>query len=478
MVFSSAVFLFVFLPVVLLSYYFTHPRYRNYLLLFFSLLFYAWGEAFFVFLMIFSILLNYVSGVLIHQFNRSRVAQKVVLSLAVASNIGILVYYKYFGFLFESLQALGLSAEVDEEAGILPIGISFFTFQNISYLVDLYRKEVEVQRNPFYLGLYISLFPQLIAGPIVRYHDVAKQITARKTDWHLFYRGVTRFTRGLGKKIIIANTLAVIADQVFSMPVSEVPTAMAWLGIVCYSLQIYFDFSGYSDMAIGLGRMFGFDFVENFNYPYISKSIQEFWRRWHISLSTWFRDYVYIPLGGSRGVKVLTYRNLILVFFLTGLWHGASWNFIIWGLFHGLFLILERIKLKEWLSQTPLLVQHAYTLSVILVGWVLFRAEDLGYALAYLKALGGFSSGLNYKPLTYFDRYALFIFLLGILFSSPARNYLKNWGGNLLRSFRLGNTTIAVAKGVLIYVATVGIFLLCSIELARSSYNPFIYFRF
>ncbi|WP_229733807.1 MBOAT family O-acyltransferase [Pontibacter amylolyticus] len=456
----------------------THPRYRNYLLLFSSLLFYAWGEAFFVFLMIFSILLNYIGGVLINHFRYNSFLQKAALGVTVIINIVILIYYKYFGFIFEFLNSLGLSTTFDEGSIHLPIGISFFTFQNISYLVDLYRKEVMLQRNPFHLGLYISLFPQLIAGPIVRYHDIAEQIKGRTCDWQMFYSGVTRFTRGLGKKVLIANSLALIADQVFTMPVADIPTPMAWIGIICYSLQIYFDFSGYSDMAIGLGRMFGFNFMENFNYPYISKSIQEFWRRWHISLSSWFRDYVYIPLGGSRVVKVLTYRNLIIVFFLTGLWHGASWNFIVWGLFHGFFLILERLKLKEWLDKVPAFVQHTYTLTIVLVGWVLFRAEDLTYALGYLKALCGFSSGINYKPLIYFDRYTLFMLVLAIVFSMPSRVYLQRLGGNWLRAVELQQSFSAAARSVVIYVLTVGIFILCSIELAKSSYNPFIYFRF
>lgn len=478
MVFSSAVFLFVFLPLVLISYYFTHPRYRNYLLLFASLLFYAWGEAFFVFLMIFSILLNYIGGILINYFRHSKTLQKAALGATVTINVIILVYYKYFGFIFDFLYSVGLSTTFHEDSIHLPIGISFFTFQNISYLVDLYRKEVALQRNPFHLGLYISLFPQLTAGPIVRYNDIAEQIMERKCDWEMFYKGVTRFTRGLGKKVLIANSLALIADQVFTMPVSDIPTSVAWVGIVCYSLQIYFDFSGYSDMAIGLGRMFGFNFMENFNYPYIARSIQEFWRRWHISLSTWFRDYVYIPLGGSRGVKVLTYRNLIIVFFLTGLWHGASWNFIVWGLFHGFFLILERLKLKEWLDRVPAFVQHTYTLLIVLVGWVLFRAEDLTYALSYLKVLSGFSSGVNYKPLIYFDRYTLFILIMGIVFSTPLRAHMLGLGGSWLRAAKLNQGIIGTARGIVIYVLTVGIFVLCSIELAKSSYNPFIYFRF
>ncbi|MCJ7713136.1 MBOAT family protein, partial [Candidatus Bathyarchaeota archaeon] len=352
-------------------------EYRNFFLLLASLIFYAWGEGILVLLMLFSISINYIGGIAISYFLKKNIQiSKVVLGLTIAVNLALLFYYKYANFIVENLQELGVFTGYKQASIFLPIGISFFTFQGISYLVDVYREETIVQRKLFHLGLYISFFPQLIAGPIVRYHDVAQQIVQRSITVSLFTEGIIRFVRGLAKKVILANNAALIADQVFSIPASQLSISSAWLGIICYTIQIYFDFSGYSDMAIGLGKMLGFNFKENFNYPYISISIQDFWRRWHISLSTWFRDYLYIPLGGNRKGISKMYRNLVIVFFVTGLWHGASWNFIFWGLFHGSFLILEKSKIlntKNW----PIALQHLYALIVVMVGWVFFRAETM-----------------------------------------------------------------------------------------------------
>lgn len=397
------------------------------------------------------------------------------LGISVILNLSILGYYKYFNFFVDNFQSIGLLKEIDNSPIHLPIGISFFTFQSVSYLVDVYRRETEAQKNPLNLGLYISLFPQLVAGPIIRYHDIARQIVIRNIDSKKFAYGVKRFIIGLGKKVIIANSLALVADQSFAIPASDLPTAVAWLGIICYSLQIYFDFSGYSDMAIGLGKMCGFDFLENFNYPYISKSVQEFWRRWHISLSTWFRDYLYIPLGGSRKGMILTYRNLFIVFVATGLWHGASWNFLIWGLFHGAFMIFERLGLKNILEKTPVVVQHFYLLIIIVVGWVFFRSPDLSYAYSYLQSMFGWTNGKNFYPFVYLENYRVFILILGILFST---SIIKTIETNLKT---LPSPIINIMKPLhkgLSFFSIFAIFIYSIMELAQSSYNPFIYFRF
>lgn len=441
-----------------------------------SLIFYAWGEGYLVLLMVISILVNYVAGLAIDECHKkSKTVAKILLGISVALNLVLLIYYKYFNFIVENLQAFGLEINLENEPIHLPIGISFFTFQSISYLVDVFRNETEVQKNPLNLGLYISLFPQLVAGPIVRYHDIARQIAERKINNKKFTSGTARFIRGLGKKVIIGNSLALIADETFAIPAAELPSMVAWLGIICYSLQIYFDFSGYSDMAIGLGKMLGFNFLENFNYPYISKSIQEFWRRWHISLSSWFRDYLYIPLGGNRGGTFFIYRNLFIVFFVTGLWHGASWNFVVWGLFHGAFLVLERVGLKDFLNRTPSFIQHAYLILVVIIGWVFFRSPDLSYAFSFLQSMIGLNSGGNFYPLLYFDNYRIATLILGVLLSTPFVKVLVN------KLKLLPNPAFNIVKPMyksFSLFSALAILILCAMELAQSSYNPFIYFRF
>lgn len=466
MVFSSVIFLFLFLPFTLFVNTCLRESLRNLFLLAMSLLFYAWGEGQLVLLMIFSILINYLTGIGIDRFRYSNTIKKSVLSLGIVFNIVLLIYYKYFNFLIENVKLFGLDS-YDHSTIILPIGISFFTFQSVSYLIDLYREETEVQTNPFHLGLYISLFPQLIAGPIVRYHDIANQIVNRKLTQKKFVDGIMKFIRGLAKKVFVANTAALIADNIFSSQTNELPSVIAWIGILCYTLQIYFDFSGYSDMAIGLGRMLGFEFKENFNYPYISTSIQEFWRRWHISLSTWFRDYLYIPLGGSRGGPFKTYRNLLIVFLITGLWHGASWNFVLWGVFHGAFLMLERSGLIR-INTAPKIVKHFYVIVVVIVGWVFFRIENFGEALNYLYQMFSFQSGTNWKPLLFLNYYTIIVLLLGIIFSTPLRLWLKN-------KFQLTENLYGHALRNTSYLL---LFILTIVELAQSNYNPFIYFRF
>lgn len=472
MVFSSLTFLFIFLPVSLLLYYSINTKLRNGFLALASLFFYAWGEKKLVILMIFSIALNYVGGILIEHCLKKHKNNwpKYILWIFVSMNVLLLVYYKYVNFFVENLDDLGIFSNSTFNEILLPIGISFFTFQGMSYLIDVYYQKVKSQKNLVYLGLYISMFPQLIAGPIVRYVDVEKQIREIKLfNSTKFSEGIERFIIGLFKKVIVANQLAFIADFIFNSEI-ELGTLSYWIGIVCYSFQIYFDFSGYSDMAIGLGKMFGYDFLENFNLPYISKSIQEFWRRWHISLSSWFRDYLYIPLGGNRKGVLRTYINLALVFFVTGLWHGASWNFIVWGLYHGFFLIMERLFLGKILYNAPKVISHLYTLLVVMFGWVLFRAETLKEAILYLSKMFSFTSSDNIEVLQYFSPYFIFVLLLAFILSTNVKDYLLNTS--------LGQQTKKSGFITLKYSGYILIFIFCLLELGANNYNPFIYFRF
>lgn len=471
MLFSSTVFLFLFLPIVLGVHFLLAKKTRNFFILIASLFFYAWGEYLLVFLMIGSICMNYISGLLIsNAIEKGKVkAPKIFLGIGVTLNLLLLIHFKYIHFIVENLSNIGINVNIDLSGVTLPIGISFFTFQSISYLADVYKKEVKGQSNIINLGMYISLFPQLIAGPIVRYADISKEINDRRISPELFKIGISRFIVGFAKKVIIANNVGLIADKVFEIPAGDLSTPLSWIGILCYTLQIYYDFSGYSDMAIGLGKMFGFNFRENFNHPYISKSVQEFWRRWHISLSTWFRDYLYIPLGGNRKGKTRTYVNLIIVFFLTGLWHGANWSFVIWGLFHGFFLIIERINLIK-LPQKLNILKHIYLLIVVMVGWVLFRSENIEYAFTFIGNMLSFTSGNNFYPYLYLNPFVVGIIIIGVIFAFPIKKLIeeklpfisnnKKWIIPLKHSFYLF------------------LFLISIMELAQSTYNPFIYFRF
>jgi alginate O-acetyltransferase complex protein AlgI len=401
-----------------------------------------------------------------------------VLAFAVSANLLLLGIFKYANFAVDNLNALleMLGLARIELAAVhlpihLPIGISFFTFQALTYVIDVYRRDAPVQRNPFRLALYISLFPQLIAGPIVRYHQIAAQLAKRVTSLDDVAAGASRFVVGLGKKVLIANTLAVPADHIFAIPDGELQIGVAWLGALCYGLQIYFDFSGYSDMAIGLGRILGFRFPENFDYPYISRSLREFWRRWHISLSTWFRDYLYIPLGGSRGAPLRTYSNLAIVFVLCGLWHGASFGFVIWGLIHGAFMVLERLGLGGLLERTWRPLQHVYTLGAVTTAWVFFRAESLPQALGFLAAMFGADANESAHPIAlYLDAEVLLTLLAALLGATP-------WLRNLWRSEaneHRRNRALAIGR-----VAALNLILLASaMSLAAGTHNPFIYFRF
>ncbi|MGJ8560390.1 MAG: MBOAT family O-acyltransferase [Litorimonas sp.] len=479
MVFSAPIFLFGFLPFALILYYFSPKNLKNAILLVLSLLFYAWGEVFYIGVMLVSILSNYILGRLIgHHIDDKRKA-KLWIALAVAVNLALLVSFKYANFIggnFNALYSFFGTPEYRLKPVHLPLGISFFTFQAMSYVIDVYRREVTAQKNIYSLALYISLFPQLIAGPIVRYKDIVDQIFYREHSVDLFANGVRRFIYGLSKKVLIANALGQVADQIFSMTGSDLTMPLAWIGILAYSLQIYFDFSGYSDMAIGLGMMFGFKFLENFNYPYISKSIQDFWRRWHISLSTWFRDYVYISLGGNRISPARTYFNLLAVFTLTGFWHGASWNFLVWGLFHGFFIIIERVGLGAILKKLWAPFAHFYLLLVVMIGWVLFRAENLTHGLDYLYAMFDVSnietSALDYARILSSEVY--WAFAVGIILSIPVFPKTLSVLQRGIGHTSVGRMTIQYGGIILL----MSLMTLCMMKAGASTYNPFIYFRF
>ena len=392
MVFSSLIFMFLYLPAVLLIYYITPHKFRNAMLLVVNLVFYGWGEPVFILLMIFSTVLNYVYGYFIEKFRENKRTAKILLVTAIIINLGVLAFFKYAGMLTDTLNVLPF-LNIPDFTIPLPIGISFYTFQTMSYTIDVYRGDTPAQKNIVSFGTYVSLFPQLIAGPIVRYRDVADQLDSRHENIEQFTLGVKRFMIGLGKKVLLANSMGLLWDTL--RPDMSANGALGnWVGIIAYSFQIYFDFSGYSDMACGLGNMFGFEFLKNFNYPYISKSITEFWRRWHISLSTWFRDYVYIPLGGNRKGVFRSIINILIVWGLTGLWHGASYNFILWGLYFGVILLLEKFVLKSFLEKLPNAVKHLYSIVLIIFGWVLFYFDDMGQLGAFLASMFDFSNGV------------------------------------------------------------------------------------
>ncbi|MEK5469449.1 MBOAT family O-acyltransferase [Paenibacillus sp. FSL P2-0089] len=473
MVFSSPLFLFLFLPIVLVLHFFIKVEYRNFLLLVVSLLFYSWGEPQFVVLMIISVIMNYFYGLLVAKYRDT--TGKLVMFFAIVTNIGLLVFFKYINFIVDNFNII-FNSEVYLDPIALPLGISFYTFHSLSYVIDIYRRKSEPQRNLFDLALYISFFPQLVAGPIVRYHDIAKQLKTRLISLKNVNQGFQRFIYGLGKKVLIANPLGSVADQIFSQNTQDLTSGAAWLGIICYTLQIYFDFSGYSDMAIGLAKMFGFSFLENFNYPYIAKNIRGFWRRWHMSLSNWFRDYLYIPLGGSRVSNFRVYLNLLIVFFCTGLWHGASWNFIFWGLFHGFFMLLERSPLGKLMDRMWAPFQHAYTLLVVMVGWIFFRANDFQYAIAYLKTMIGFNGDVGIYNIGYYlDNELIFVVILAFIGATPLLKILLNHYQSILD---MGNSKYQITKLLFIVITEIVVLLLVSAALASQTYNPFIYFRF
>lgn len=479
MVFSSVVFVLFFLPITLAGYYLINPRYRNYWLLIVSLVFFGWSQINYLWIIILNVAINYIASLLLDDCNRLK---KPILFGAILANLGLLFYFKYFDFAIESINQL-CGSTFSLKYIILPIGISFFTFQGMSYTIDVYRKQVPVQKNPLKVALYITLFPQLIAGPIVRYKEIANEIDERSINLNDFAIGIERFIIGLGKKAIIANTMAACVDRIWLTGVEYNTALISWVGSIAYTLQIYFDFSGYSDMAIGLGRMFGFHFNENFNLPYISKTISEFWRRWHISLSSWFRDYVYIPLGGNR--KHI-YFNLIIVFLLTGIWHGASWHFLIWGVWNGVFILAERlfiqhrkkkeerdieVELPKWKKIATNTISIFYTLFVINIGWVLFRAPETGDAIKYIFTMFGLIKPIrvDFSVFWYLDKWTITIMIIGIFFSSAVPSRIK---GIIERM--ISNNVILIAK----YVFLIMLFFISMIRIVSGTYNPFIYFQF
>lgn len=511
MVFSSIIFVFFFLPIVLIGYFIlVLPailgsrnsiwwRLGNCFLLMTSLLFYFWGEKFLIWIIITSTLIDYTCALLIsgglgrgairqlRPDTPRAVWQKFGLVLSICSNLAFLGVFKYFNFGVDGFNRLmatmGLSALqwTDAIRITLPLGISFYTFQSMSYTIDVYRGQVRATRNLIDFACYVTMFPQLVAGPIVRYRDIAEKLYSRVITSELFASGVSRFVVGLGKKLLIANTVSVAAEQILSMPTNELSAPIAWLGIVCYATQIYFDFSGYSDMAIGLGRMLGFSFQENFNYPYISRSMREFWQRWHISLSTWFRDYLYIPLGGSRTSLRRTYVNLAIVFALCGLWHGASWNFVIWGLYHGFFLVIERAWLGTFLSRRHPVIRHAYALLVILCGWVIFACDTMPQVLGFLAAMFGFagdaSSAQDFD--WFWTREVRIALMAGVFLSMPVLPALARFQRKWLASLSDASLTTAEAGLHAFRIMGLGILLLVSaMFLSAGTHNPFIYFRF
>lgn len=476
MVFSSPVFLFLFLPVTLAAMLLVRRELRNWVLLIASLIFYAWGEGEIVLLMLVSIAGNYLFGILIDRYGAQGQAKRWV-GLAVVFNLLLLSLFKYANFLVDNLNSLLQLAHLPlltVSPIHLPVGISFFTFQAMSYIIDVYRKDAPVARNPADFALYISLFPQLIAGPIVRYHDVAQQILSRTVTLEKFARGVERFILGLGKKVLIAGVLSKVAGFAFFLPPGQLNFGLAWIGIIAFALQVYFDFSAYSDMAIGLGRMFGFEFKENFNYPYIAQSIRDYWRRWHISLSTWFRDYLYIPMGGNRRSNVRTYVNLFTVFFLCGLWHGATWNFVIMGLLFGVFIVLERLGWEAVLQRLWRPFRHVYALSAILVCLVFFRADGFPQALAFLKNMFLLAPQKASFPAGYFLTPEVWAFgALAIVGSLP----IGPWARQRLERFSsqpwLGGLGRAAYMGFLMLIL-----LLSVMSMASGTYQAFIYFKF
>src|SRR5438034_3647918 len=478
MVFASPIFLFLFLPLVLATYFALPRRFGNASLVVASIAFYVWGEGTYVALVLASVGFNWEMGRRIGDAG-ARSSRRRWLALGVATNLTLLAVFKYANFAIANFDGAAKALQwgtVALAAIPLPLGISFFTFHSISYLVDIYRRNADAQRRVASFALYILLFPQLIAGPIIRYKDIAAQIARRERRFADFAEGVRRFILGLGKKVLIANTLGGIADPIFAIAPQELNSPAAWLGLGCYTLQIYFDFSGYSDMAIGLMRMFGFRILENFNYPYVSQSIREFWRRWHISLSTFFRDYLYIPLGGNQRGKARSYLNLVIVFLLCGLWHGANWTFILWGIWHGIFLIIERASLSSALERAWRPLRHAYALAAVIGGWVLFRCETLAHAGAFFVALSGqgATTRLTYPLLMYLDPLAATTLAAAVVGSMPLGRALAARIDMSAKAHPFLHAVSFVAEWLWLAAVLVAS---CA-YLAAGTYNPFIYFRF
>lgn len=466
MVFSSTIFLCVYLPLVLLGYYICPKKGKNLFLLIVSLIFYAWGEPKYVFLMIFSILVNYVFGLLMDKHRENKKRLKLMLAISVIIDLGLLSVFKYTDFIITNINSV-FGAGFDLLNIALPIGISFYTFQAMSYTIDVYRDDVRVQRNLIDFGMYITMFPQLIAGPIVRYSDVQDQLAERNVTTADFSEGIMRFVVGLGKKVLLANQMGAVWTQIYALG-GDISALMAWTGAAAYTFQIYFDFSGYSDMAIGLGRMFGFKFPENFRYPYESVSITDFWRRWHITLSTWFKEYLYIPLGGNRRGLARQALNLLIVWTLTGFWHGAGWNFVMWGLYYFAILFIEKLFLLKALDKLPRLFRHAYALLLIVIGWVIFASDDVSVMLPYLGSMFGANGALGGMDVyTLLTRAALMVICCVASTELPRRLFVTAAG-------KMNEKAAFTVKSVL----TLTLLALSVVFLIGDSYNPFLYFRF
>lgn len=474
MIFSSPIFVFGFLPLVFMLYYLSARPYRNAILLICSLLFYSWGEGERLAIMLLSISMNYATALLTDRSSHP-IARKLWLAVGLAGNLGLLLYFKYTFFALTNLNILAHSLGWNMftiERIILPLGISFFTFQGISYIVDVYRKSTPVQTNPFNLALYITFFPQLIAGPIVRYHDISLQLLHRNENLSLFTSGIKRFITGLAKKVLIADTLAKVDDLLFSQSPESMGALLAWMGIIIAVIRVYYDFSGYSDMAIGMGRMFGFRLLENFNFPLSVTSMRALWTHWHISLSNWFRDYLYVPLGGNRKGVVSTQFNLWLVFFLSGLWHGAEWTFVLFGAYHGIFMVAERAGMEKWLKKIPGFLQNLYVWMVFSLGMVLFRSPDLSFALTYAKQLFAWSTINPYHDVwIYLQPYFWAIATVGFIFCYPLARRVYSYSENHF-------SKLIQARDVLVWMMYAILFLTTIAGMAGSSYSPFIYFRF
>lgn len=475
MVFSSLTFLYLFLPFVLVFYYIMPRQLRNLFILITGLFFYAWGEPIYVFIMIASTLIDYFAGLVIYKFGGNKTTRRLALIVSVVMNLSLLGFFKYSNFIVENINNI-FHTSFGAPTALLPIGISFFTFQSMSYTIDLYRGNIEVQKNPITFAAFVTLFPQIVAGPIVRYEDVAAELKERHLDLDTIWHGILRFCAGIGKKVLIANNIGTLWDSVKVMDINTVPVATAWLGIAAYTLQIYFDFSGYSDMAIGLGEMLGFHFPENFNYPYMSKSISEFWRRWHMTLSEWFKSYVYFPLGGSRKGFGRTIFNTAVVWLLTGIWHGASWNFITWGVMYGILIIIEKLvitllkkKNKEYiLDKIPGFIKHIYAMLFVMLGWVLFDTKDLPTAFSYMKRMFSFGSTFADEHTVYFLMNFGLLFVIAII---GCTSLVKN----LAQKF---TAKVPSCSHVLSVVYMIVIMLIATSYLVDASYNPFLYFNF
>jgi len=471
MVFSSPEFLFFFLPISLIAYFAVpqkHLKWRNLVLLLVSLVFYGWGEPVYVLLMMATIIIDYIAGILIHKYEDNPLLRKRVLVGAIVVNLAFLFFFKYYDFIIGNLRRIPGLSFLPLLGLELPIGISFYTFQSLSYVIDVYRGDARMQKNIVSFGAYVTMFPQLIAGPIVRYTTVDEELRNRKHSVLLFTSGIRTFTAGLAKKILLADMAGALWGYYAAVPADSRTVLGAWLGILFYAFQIYFDFSGYSDMAIGLGKMMGFGFLENFNYPYIAQSITDFWRRWHISLSTWFREYVYIPLGGNRVGRFKLYRNLLAVWFLTGAWHGASWNYILWGLYYFGLLVIEKTFLLKWLEKIPAFFRHVYSLFFILIGWLLFVSEDLSAGMLLLSNLFGFNTVGFASALNVYDllRNLLFIAIM-VVASTPLP---KTVFYKLYEKKQLFRTLTAAGVMILLVI--------CTAYLISSDFHPFLYFQF